>query len=118
MRTSDGLAIDPWREYGLRKKVVLFLAVGMIIIPTGVLLVLLRFEPPLIRYKTAAMICWFVPFFIAFVAWFVAVVRFWLWKCPRCGCRFIGVYDAFAFFRRRCFYCHLPIGSDPASVAK
>jgi hypothetical protein len=22
-----------------------------------------------------------VPFFIAFIAWFVAVVRFWLWKC-------------------------------------
>jgi len=116
---SDGMAIDPWREYRFRKKVVLSLSVGMTVIPTVLWWVLLRFEQPLITYKpTVAMICWFVPFFIAFVAWFVAVVRFWLWNCPRCACRFIGVYDMFAFFRRRCFYCHLPIGSDPASAAK
>lgn len=96
----------------------LFLAVGMIVIPTGIRLGLLRWDLPLVTYKpTLTMIYWFVPFFIVFVAWFVAVIRFWLWKCPRCGGRFIGVYDALAFFRRRCFYCHLPIGSDPDSVA-
>ena len=118
MRMSDGKPIGSWEEYRSRKNLALILTVGMILVAAGGKFALLHWAQRLIMDRPKlAMICWFVLFFIAFVASFVAVVRFWLWKCPRCGSRFIGIYDAFAFFRRRCFFCHLPIGSDPASSA-
>jgi hypothetical protein len=48
----------------------------------------------------------------SFVSFVIAVVRFWVWKCPRCDRRFIGIYDGFSFVRQKCFYCGLAIGSD------
>ena len=119
MGTAMSSTIDPWLEYRSRKRIVLVLFIATVLVGAGVKLVLLHWALPLVvRHTNLAILLWAIPFVACFVAWFVAMVRFWLWKCPRCGRRFIGVYDAVALLRKKCFYCGLPIGSDPASVGQ
>lgn len=111
--------IDTWLEYRSRKRTVLVLFIATVLVGAGVKLVLLHWALPLVvQHANLAILLWAIPFFACFVAWFVAMVRFWLWKCPRCGRRFIGTYDAVAFLRKKCFYCGLPIGSDAASLGQ
>ena len=119
MGTTMSSTIDAWLEYRSNKRTVLVLFIATVLVGAGVKLVLLRWALPLVvQHTNPAILLWAIPFVACFVAWFVAMVRFWLWKCPRCGRRFIGVYDAVAFLRNKCFYCGLPIGSDPASVGQ
>ena len=118
MRMSDGKAIGSWEEYRSRKYLELILAVGTILVAAGGKFALIHWAQCLIMDRPKlAMICWFVPFFIAFVAWFVAVVRFWLWKCPRCGSRFIWRLRCIRVLSQTMFLLPPPIGSDPASSA-
>ncbi len=99
----------------------LILLIATMLAGARVKIVLLRGALPLVvRHTNFAILAWAIPFlwaipFVAcFVAWFVAMVRICLWKCPRCGRRFIGVYDPVAFLRKESFYCG-PSGAIPLS---
>lgn len=96
-----------WREYRRRKWTALFFFIGFftlaIVLATAVML--------LTHSKTAAQIvllCWLL-------ASLLTSLRFHLWECPRCGRRFIGYYNIFSYLRKRCFYCALPVGSNPSN---
>jgi hypothetical protein len=51
MQPDNGIAIDPWHEYRIRKNLTLLLALGMILIAVGAQLVLLRWALPLVVSK-------------------------------------------------------------------
>ena len=101
--------VEQWQDYRRRKTLLLFAVVGLV--PAGVafiLVTLLLFaDKP--HTDTPAEIfgfCW-----MAFYA--SASMRFWNFRCPRCGKNFFirrrfAFFSDFRMFAQKCVNCDLP----------
>jgi len=99
-----------WHEYRRRKTLAFAMFIAAFVAPVILTLATRTDNRISLVIALAVLIATYVCFGIA-------VSRFWNWKCPQCGRRFIGFYGGFSFLRRKCFHCGLRIGYQPSNIA-
>jgi len=111
MEIAENNRAEQWRDYRRKRTAALLFGVGAFL-TTGALALAIHICAGNHIVLGAAL----VTMTLAYIAYGVAIVRFHLWKCPRCGRRFIGVFDIFSFLRRKCFHCGLPVGHQTGGL--
>lgn len=103
---SESIPSERWSDYKRRRTTALLMLIGVCLL-TGLMgLAIRRLSSSRVVVVLAIIVA-----AIGYILFTVAIARFWNWKCPRCGGRFIGTYYIFSFVRRKCAYCRLVVGT-------